>query len=177
MAGKKVSTSSEKKKGAAPATTSGGELSPFNELRRRMDALFEDFSQGWPRGLFDFHAPALTTGLGKDIIGARFDVTESDKAMEITAELPGMDEKDVELTISGGLLTVKGEKKAEKEVKKKDYHLSERHYGSIFRSFRLPDNVDGDKAKASFDKGVLKISLPKKPDGQRKEARIPITKG
>jgi HSP20 family protein len=86
------------------------------------------------------------------------DVVESEKAYEITAELPSMDEKNIEVKVTEGSLTIKGEKQDEKEEKQKDYYLQERHFGS----FELPESVDADKIEAAFKKGVLTIKLPKK---------------
>ncbi len=85
-----------------------------------------------------------------------------------------MEEKDVELKIVHDMLTIKGEKKEQKEEKKKDYYLSERRYGAFHRSFQLPDGVDADKIEASFKKGVLAITLPKKPEAIQPERKIEI---
>ena len=102
------------------------------------------------------------------------DVTETEKAYEMTAEMPGMDEKDFELVLSEGLLTLKGEKKEEHEEHEKDYRLSERRYGAFERSFRLPDGVDADKVNARFEKGVLHVTLPKSKAAQLKQRKVPI---
>ena len=106
----------------------------------------------------------------------KFDIGEDDKAIEISAEMPGMDEDDVDLTLSDGVLTIKGEKKAEHEEKDKNYHLTERRYGAFQRSFRLPDTVEEGKVKASFDKGVLKVLLPKTVAAKSKTKKIAISK-
>jgi len=90
------------------------------------------------------------------------DVTETEKEYEVTAELPGMEEKDVDITLSDGVLTIRGEKKSDHEEKGKDYHMVERSYGSFARSLQLPASVDPSAIKASLDKGVLKVSVPKK---------------
>jgi HSP20 family protein len=95
----------------------------------------------------------------------------------VEAELPGMDEKDVSVTLNNGILTLKGEKKSEREEKKDDYHLMERSYGSFQRSFQVSDTVDGEKVRAAFEKGVLKVTLPKRPEAMKAEKRIPIGKG
>jgi HSP20 family protein len=102
------------------------------------------------------------------------DITESDKAYEVTAELPGMDEKNVEVKVAGGNLIIMGEKQEGKEEKKKDYYLSERHFGSFERRFRLPKGVDVEKIEASFKKGVLTVNLPKKPEAQKPEKKIAV---
>ena len=107
----------------------------------------------------------------------KFDVSETDDAVEMTAELPGIDEKDIDLTLSDGVLTIKGEKKSEKETKERDYYLSERRYGSFARSMRVPDSVDQDNLKASFDKGVLRVVMPKRAEAKAKKKKIAIGKG
>ena len=93
------------------------------------------------------------------------DITESDKAYEVTVELPGIDEKNIEVEVANDNLIIKGEKQEENEAKKKDYYLSERHFGSFERRFRLPEGVDADKIEASFKKGLLTVTLLKKPGG------------
>jgi HSP20 family protein len=93
------------------------------------------------------------------------------------AALPGVGEKDVEVVLSEGRLTIKGEKKQEKEEKKKSYHLVERSYGSFARSIGLPFAADPDQVKASFAKGVLSVTVPKPPEVKAKEKKIPIGKG
>ena len=102
------------------------------------------------------------------------DIAETDKAYEITAELPGMDEKNIEVKFADGVLTIKGEKKEEKEEKKKDYYLSERSYGSFQRSFQVPDGVDTDKIEATFKKGVLTVTLPKSAEAQKAAKKIDV---
>jgi HSP20 family protein len=119
---------------------------PFWGFRREVDRLFDDFFSG--RGM---------TRWPGDGIDLRLDVGETDKELTITAELPGVDEKDVELTLAEDLLTIRGEKKREHEQRNGDYHMVERSYGSFARSPRLPFKVDQDKVDAKFEKGVLTI--------------------
>jgi len=88
--------------------------------------------------------------------------------------LPGMDEKNIEVKVADGTLTIKGEKQEEKEEKKKDYYLRERSFGSFERSFAIPEGVDVDKIEASFKKGVLTLTLPKKPEAQKPAKKIDI---
>src|SRR5262249_6712975 len=102
------------------------------------------------------------------------DVTEREKDYEITAELPGLDEKDIEVKVANGVLTIKGEKKDEKEEKQKDYYLSERRYGSFLRSFQLPEAGDEAKIKGGYAKGALTVRLPKSAKAQEAEKTIPI---
>jgi HSP20 family protein len=150
---------------------------PLETLRREIDRLFDDFGQGFwrsplRRSLAEFEPfwpPKLSFGAAPAV-----DLVEHDKAYEITAELPGMDEKNIEVKLVGGGLTIKGEKREEKEEKKKDHYLSERRYGSFERYFRVPEGVDTDKVEASFKKGVLTVTLPKKPEAQKPEKKIDV---
>jgi HSP20 family protein len=159
---------------AAPA-----EWRPFETLRREVDRLFEDFApRSWRspfgRGMFDvepFWRGELSFAKAPAV-----DVVEKDNAYEIAAELPGMDENNIEVKYSDGILTIKGEKKEEKEEKKKDYYMSERRYGTFQRSFAVPDGVDADKIAASFKNGVLTVTLPKSPEAQKREKKIAIAK-
>ena len=181
MAKTAVTESKGRDKGPPPASRPSPAEHPFFELRRRMDQLFDDFSGGWPsRSLFDFPQlpdPFRSPKLAGDLIDLRFDVSETKDTIEVAAEVPGIEEKDIEVTLSEGLLTIKGEKKAESEEKKKDYHLAERHFGSFSRSFRLPDGIDENKVKARFDKGVLSVTLPKSAAAKKRQKKIAISKG
>jgi HSP20 family protein len=94
------------------------------------------------------------------------DVTESDKEYEVTAELPGLEEKDVQVNVADGVLTIRGEKKAGKEEKDKNYHLIERSYGAFSRALELPEGVNPDTIKASITNGVLKVTVPKPAPAQ-----------
>ncbi len=141
---------------------------PFASLRRDMERVFEDFSRdfGW--------GPPATADMAA---APRIDVSESDAEIKMEAELPGVDEKDVEVVLSGGRLTIKGEKKQEKEEKKQDYYLHERSYGSFARSVTVPFDADPDKVKAKFANGVLTVTVPKPPEVKAKAKKIPIGKG
>jgi HSP20 family protein len=138
---------------------------PFAAFRREMDRLFESFGRdiGWPTG--DNRSAAMTPSI---------DVSETESEIKIDADLPGVDEKDVDVVISDNVLTIKGEKKAEREEKRKDFHLVERSYGSFSRSLTLPFAVDPNKAKATFKNGVLSISLPKPAEVKAKAKKIAI---
>lgn len=157
----------------------GGEWPPLANLRREIDRLFEDFGFGGGRralgrSVFDiepFWRGELTFGKTPAV-----DVVEKDKEYEIAVELPGLDEKNVEVKFADGFLTIKGEKREEKEEKKKDYYLSERRFGSFQRSFQVPESVDPDKIVANFKNGVLTVTLPKSPEAQKKEKKIAISK-
>jgi HSP20 family protein len=150
---------------------------PFEGLRHEIDRLFDEFDGGFWRtpfrsSLLDI-APSRSGNGGFAAIPA-VDVSETDKAYEITAELPGMDEKNVEVKVANGLLTIKGEKQDEKEEKKKDYYRRERSFGSFERSFQVPEGVDADKIEANFKKGVLSVTLPKSPEAQKAEKKIAV---
>lgn len=102
------------------------------------------------------------------------DVVEKESTFEISAELAGMDEKDIDVKLSNGFLTIRGEKQEEREDKQKEYHVSERRYGSFQRTFQLPEGVDADKVEATFKKGILRIILPKNAEAKKNERKINI---
>ena len=150
---------------------------PFASLRREVDRLFEDFDQGFWRTPLRRSAFDIEPFWQRDVTfssAPAVDIVEKDKAYEMTAELLGLDEKNIEVKISNGDLMIKGEKNEEKEEKKKDYYLSERKFGSFERRFRLPEGVDSDKIVANFKKGVLTVTLPKKPEAQKPEKKIEV---
>ena len=158
-------------------TSAVREWRPFEALHREIDRLFDDFGGGFwrspfRRSVFDLE-PFWRRELSWETAPA-MDIAETEKAYEITAELPGMSESDVEVVASNGGLTIKGEKREEKEEKKKDYYLSERRYGSFERRMQIPEGVDADKIDATFKKGVLTVTLPKKPEAQKPEKKISV---
>jgi HSP20 family protein len=147
---------------------------PFEALRKEVDRLFDDFGDDFWRRPFPSLA-GLERGWTKTFVSApAADVTETEKAYEITAELPGIDQKNVEVNLANGGITIKGEKKEESEEKKKDYYVSERRYGSFERYFALPDGVDSDKIEATFKNGVLKVTLPKTAEAQKAAKKIEV---
>ena len=105
----------------------------------------------------------------------KLDIAELKDKYEVKAELPGIDEKDINLSVEDGLLKISGEKKSETENKEKGYYLKECSYGSFSRSVRLPDNIAEDKIAANFSKGVLTIDMPKKSDAISKSRKIAIS--
>lgn len=152
----------------------------FENLRHQVDQLFEDFSPSALHLPFARRAFDVEPFWRRDLIGPGMpavDITEQDKSFEITAELPGLDENNIEIKLSNGNLIIKGEKREESEEKKKGYYLSERHYGSFERIFHLPKGIDPDQIAAHFSKGVLTISLPKKPEAVKPEKVIPVKTG
>ena len=149
----------------------------WRSFRTEMDRLFDRFSGGsWMpalrrmfepkpnwlyKGSFSWSPPAI-------------DIIEDDEVYKITAELPGLDEEDIDVAVSGDILTIKGEKSSEKEKENRDYHMSERLYGSFQRSFTLPDGIERDKISADLTKGVLTITLPKAAEAQRPQKKIKV---
>ena len=175
MAKKEVNVSAEKapEKGAPPA------FYPLSTLRDEFDRAFGRMLSDWPRfgwlGDFDpFREMGLRTTAPAPALTPRVDVSEDEKAYEIEAEIPGVDEKDLSVTVTDGRLTLRGEKKDEKEEKKKDYYMKERSYGAFERSFRLPDGVDTGKISAAFENGVLHVTLPKSAKAKSNERKIAI---
>lgn len=143
------------------------EVDPFMAFRREMDRLFESFGRefGWP-AVDPTSAPAPSV-----------DVGETDGEIKVEAELPGVDQNDVEVVIADNLLTIKGEKRSEKDEKKKDYRLVERSYGGFSRTIALPFAAEPDKAEAIFKNGVLTITLRKPPEVKAKAAKIAVKGG
>lgn len=152
----------------------------FDALRQGVDRLFEDFSRtpaGLPFGRRMFGLEPLWRPSLSAYRAPAVDIVEQDKSFEISVELPGMEEKDLQVRLSNGHLVISGEKRDERKEERKDYHLSERHYGSFERVFSLPKGVDADHIEAHFSKGVLKISLPKHPDEVKPEKVIQVKSG
>jgi HSP20 family protein len=136
-------------------------LSRLAQMRSDMDSLFDSMTRGLGFPKFSFPRLKMPAFAGIGMADVRFEVSESDKAFEVVAELPGLADKDVDVTLANGVLTVNGEKQDTREDKNKDYSVSERRYGSFMRSFRIPEGVDQDKVTSRFEKGVLTLTLPK----------------
>jgi HSP20 family protein len=153
--------------------TKSGETTPsrprdvFSAMRAEMDRVFDRFETGWPRW------PALLRR-SDAMTAPELDVRENSDSITIEAELPGVEDKDVSVTLANGVLTIRGEKKQEKEEKGDNYYLAERSFGSFERSIHLPESVDENKVDAKFDKGVLKITAAKKPEAVKAQRRIEI---
>lgn len=136
------------------------------DIRREMNRLFDDFFRG-----ADLMAPSER----ERTFTPSLNVTESDAAIEVTAELPGMDEDDIDLTLSRQGLTIRGEKREEKEEEGKNYYTRERSYGYFRRSIPVPmDAIDPDNVEATFDKGILTITLPKREEARSVTKRIEV---
>lgn len=149
---------------------------PFESLHHEVNKLFEDFERGMWRpfsrsSLFDFE-PFWKREMGAT--APAVDVIEKEDTYEVTAELPGMDEKNIEVKLEDGGLRIKGEKQEQKEEKKKGYYLHERQFGTFERYFSIPESVDIDKIEASFKKGVLTVTLPKRPEAQKPSKKIDV---
>jgi HSP20 family protein len=141
---------------------------PFVTFRREVDRMFDDFFSG-------IGARAAQHWGGAELgVVPTVDVTDAEKEMLVTAELPGLDEKDFEVTLAGDVLTIKGEKKEESENRNGGAYYVERRFGSFSRSVRLPFTVEDEKVDAKYDKGVLKLRIPKPAEAQRQVRRIEV---
>lgn len=144
---------------------------PFQMLRTEMDRLFDDFmGPGFPMFSGLRRMPMAVEG----VMTPHMDVKETGEALIVDAELPGMDEKDINVTVADNVLTIRGEKKFEHKEDKENFHVMERRYGSFQRMLRLPESVDDSKIEAKFDKGILNITLPKRPEAVKAEKKIAI---
>lgn len=150
-----------------PRAEGSSDDNPVTHLQRDINRVFDDF---WSR--FERPFPGGNGALTR--FGPTTDVTESDKAIEVAIELPGLSEKDVEVSLTEDVLTVRGEKKHESEEMRKGAYISERSWGSFYRMVPLPPGVDTDKATARFKHGVLTVTLPKTPEAQAKIKRIEV---
>jgi len=164
---------------AATRPAPPAEWRPFEALRREVDHLFEDF------GLRSLRAPFGRAGIDAEPFwrgeiawgkSPAVDFVDNEKSYVVTAELPGMSEADVDVQYVDGRLTIRGEKKEEKEEKQKDYYLSERRYGSFQRAFQVPNGVDAEKIEAAFKNGVLTVTMPKAAGAVKNEKKIEIKK-
>ncbi|MGD0278914.1 MAG: Hsp20/alpha crystallin family protein [Smithella sp.] len=141
---------------------------PFYSLQRDMNNLFDNFFRGFdaaPRGFAAGDLERFTPSI---------DVKENEKEFLIKAELPGVEEKDIEVTVTDDSVTIKGEKKEEKEDKNKDYYYMERSYGSFSRAIPLEAQIESGKAEASFKNGILDIKIPKNQSAKAKGTKVPI---
>ena len=161
------------------------ELTPFGaDVDRFFNRMFRNWPFGWmeqamgrePRALRAFeHMPSIEVKENGTAYTVLVELPGlDDKDVEVTVELPGLDEKDVEVTFADGVLTLKGEKKSERKEEGKGFYLSERSYGSFQRSIALPEGVDAEKVSAEFSKGVLTVKAPKLPEVQSNVKKIAI---
>ena len=147
---------------ATPARREDPFLSIQREINRTFDRFFDDFS--------------VMGGAGENAPGfhPQLDISETEKAILVNAELPGVNEKDVEISLTREGLVIEGEKKSEHEEKDKNFYRIERSYGSFRRTIPLPGEVDTDKAEAKFEKGLLKITLPKLKPTEETRKKISV---
>ena len=147
---------------------------PLSTLRGEIDHLFDDFLSSWP-----FGAREAATSFGR--LPAAFrsglpatDVKENTKAFVVTVDLPGVEEKDIDVSVSDDVLTIRAEVTEERKEEKENYFLSERQHGSLQRAFRVPSGVDSDKIDAKYAKGVLTVTMPKTAEAQQKQRKIKV---
>lgn len=155
-----------------PSVFGSGSKSPlaFQSLHKEIDRVFDEFRSVFP----GFAKDDALDGNGQLI--PKLDVKETDKEVTIAAELPGVDEKDVDVSVVGNVLTLKGEKSSKREEDEKDYKLVERSYGSFSRTLPFSFDIDSDAVSAKFDKGVLNITVKKPPELAAKPKKIKISK-
>ncbi|MYZ50101.1 Hsp20/alpha crystallin family protein [Propylenella binzhouense] len=162
----------------APAAAEPASADPFLALRRQMDRLFDDFQTSWPfvgRSLWEseFARPV------RDWVGGNWgavEAAEADGAYRISVELPGCEEKDIDVGYSDGMITIKAEKRQDSNEEKEDVHVSERRYGSFRRSFHVPEGVDADRIDATFKNGVLTLTVPKTEAARQAVKKIAVTR-
>lgn len=171
---KETEVAVKREAGSAPMVP-GWDWDPFKSMRQQFDRLWQDFEWpdfrvGLPRRTFEHlrNWPEVSATI------PAVDLVERDGGYEIQAELPGMNRDQIEIRLSDGMMTIKGEKSAEHVEDKENYHLRERSYGSFQRSFRIPAGVNADKVEARFENGVLKITLPKSSEALKKERKIEV---
>jgi HSP20 family protein len=144
-------------------------LTHTERLFEDIDRMFENLWNGFPWWWGPVWRPQLAQELAVTKFAPRIEVSENDKGYVISAELPGLNKEDIQVTLDGSVLTIKGEKKEEQENKKDGYYYSERVYGSFARSLELPSDADPAKLKASFKNGVLRIEVEKQESSKRAE--------
>ena len=152
---------------------------PFEILRREVDRLLEDFTMSSFR--LPFRRPAFDIEPFWEpeswIAAPAIDLVEHDNAFELTAELPGLDEKNIDVKVANGILTIKGERQEDKEEKNKNFHMRERRFGAFERALRVPETVDTEKIEASFKNGMLTVMLPKTAEAQKSVKKIEVKGG
>jgi HSP20 family protein len=136
-------------------------LALFGTLQREVDRLFDDFSRGG--------------AVAPSNLMPSMDVAETDKEIELTVELPGLEQKDVDISVTENVLTIRGEKKAEAERSDKNFHVVERVYGTFYRAFQLPPGTDPSSVNATMSKGILKIKIPKPTHAESRKIEVKDT--
>lgn len=166
----------DKNESSPPSTTTRQQApsvyDPFSTLRQQVDRLFDDFGR-WPSLWGGEAARPMQEWIGGN--WGAIDVSETDEAFRISVELPGCEEKDIDISARSDVLTIRAEKRAERsEEKKKNYHLTERRFGAFARSFRIPEQVDEEHISASFRNGVLELVMPKTAEAKKQARRIEV---
>lgn len=151
-------------------SVAGSDFHPLHTLHEQMDRVFDDFFRG-----FDLAPLGRATRDGA-FLAPRIDASESDKEYRFSVELPGVDEKDMEVTLSHCVLTIKGEKRVESRKEKDHYLRTERSYGAFRRSFSLPSDTDEEKVGASVNKGILTVTVARNADGKTAPKSIEVRK-
>lgn len=154
-------------KGKPPANDDQDADNPLVSLQRDVNNVFEDF---WQRIENGWNGRMNPVGM----VGPSTDVSETDDSVEVAIELPGMTQEDIDISLSGDAMTIRGEKKLNHEGTRKGVYMSERSYGAFYRTIPLPPGVDTDKAEAKFKQGVLTVTLPKSAEAQARVKRIPV---
>ncbi len=154
----------------------GAQMQPMQQLQTEMDRIFNNFFRGFSPPFAGFgNMPSLRfPGMGEGLHKPTLDISSSDKEYRISVEVPGVDEKEVKVEVANNRLTIRGEKKQEKEEKDKNFYRVERSYGSFQRVLSLPEDAEQDKIKASFKRGVLTLTIPRKalPASEVKKIKI-----
>jgi len=148
-----------------PSLWKKDEVFPLYGFRGGMDKLFEDF--------FEEKFPAVRWGNGKDPLPA-LDIRETDEALIVEAELPGLKPSEFEVKVEEGMLSIAAERRQEKDEKTRNYYRIERHYGRMERSFALPTTVEAEKVEATYKDGVLTVTLPKKAGAKSKSVSVKV---
>lgn len=182
---KKATKAGQKKRATQKEDASAPVSAPYHlptiqNLRDEIDRVFESADWRFLSSPARRASTSIATLFPHDAGWSRvpaIDFDETDKSYKITAELPGMEEKDIKVGLSNSILTISGEKKEEKEEKQEGYHLSERRYGSFERRLHVPHGVDTSKISAKFKNGVLTVGLPKLPKARQDEKKISVEKG
>jgi len=139
---------------------------PFRELEEEMERFFEEWPFRW--------RPWTRRALAVREWAPRVDMFDREDRVIVKAELPGVDKEDIDVSVAGGVLTIKGERRAEEEVKDEDYYCCERYRGKFYRAIQLPADVDTGKIEASYENGVLEITLPKVPEVTPKKISVTV---
>ena len=173
---RKVTTKKKKTLAEQSTVSQASGFEPFQSLRRQVDDLFTKFTASWPH----FEIPKIEwpvlAGSETEHAIAKFDLSENDKAVKIVADVPGVTEKDIDVVIKDGFLTIKGEKKSERKEEGENFYVSERNFGSFSRAFRIPDGIDQNSVAADFDNGVLTVTMPKLSKAKSDSRSISVQK-